>query len=90
MTGQPEYEAECADVMAYFETVRPRQNFDNRAQTNNLLIAGENRVACTGPDDSGDDFVTSLLLSCNPLVSSGAYRLRKPTIQAKEGLCVES
>jgi mono/diheme cytochrome c family protein len=43
MTGHPEYDVECADVMAYFETIRLRRNFDDRTQINinSPLIAGE-------------------------------------------------
>jgi len=43
MSGHPEYDVECADVMAYFEAVRLRANIDERAEVNtdNPLIAGE-------------------------------------------------
>ncbi len=46
MSWHPEYGVECADVMAYFETVRLRRNFDERAQftIDNPLIAGEQLV----------------------------------------------
>ncbi len=50
MTWHPAYDVECKDVMAYFETVRLRRNFDDRAQNNmrnnidSLLIAGEQLV----------------------------------------------
>ena len=39
----PDYDVECADVMAYFETVRLRRNFEDRAKlgADNSLIAGE-------------------------------------------------
>ena len=39
----PEYDVECTDVMAYFETVRLRRSFDDRLKTSidNPLIAGE-------------------------------------------------
>lgn len=44
----PEYDVECTDVMAYFESVRLRRNFKDRAQASstNLLMAGE-RLART-------------------------------------------
>jgi mono/diheme cytochrome c family protein len=39
----PGYEVECADALAYFETVRLRRTFESRVQgdNQNLLIAGE-------------------------------------------------
>jgi mono/diheme cytochrome c family protein len=39
----PKYDAECRDAMAYFETVRLRRNFADRAQfdVHNPLFAGE-------------------------------------------------
>jgi hypothetical protein len=41
--GHPEYEVECADALAYFETVRLRRTFESRVQSTNqnFLIAGE-------------------------------------------------
>lgn len=43
MSWHPEYAVDCADVIAYFEAVRLRRNFDERAQINidNPLTAGE-------------------------------------------------
>jgi cytochrome c553 len=43
MSWHPEYVVECADVMAYFETVRLRRNIEARAQFNidSPLTAGE-------------------------------------------------
>ena len=39
----PEYDAECTDVMAYFETVRLRRSFDDRSKigVDSPLITGE-------------------------------------------------
>lgn len=39
----PEYDVECADVMAYFETIRLRRSFEDRAKLGigSPLIAGE-------------------------------------------------
>jgi len=44
----PEYNVECTDVMAYFETIRLRRSFDERAKLSydNPLIVGE-RLART-------------------------------------------
>ena len=44
----PEYNVECTDVMAFFQAVRLRRNFEERAQASstNSLIAGE-RLART-------------------------------------------
>ena len=46
MPWHPEYVVECADVLAYFETVRLRRNIEARAQFNidNPLIVGEQLV----------------------------------------------
>jgi mono/diheme cytochrome c family protein len=46
MPRHPDYDAACTDVLAYFETVRLRSNFDDRARYNmdNPLIAGEHLV----------------------------------------------
>lgn len=43
MSWHPEYDVECADVMAYFEVVRLRRNIEERAQLNfdSPLVAGE-------------------------------------------------
>ena len=43
MSWHPEYGVECADVMAYFETVRLRRSFDDRSKIgiDSPLIAGE-------------------------------------------------
>ena len=43
LAWHPDYAVECADVMAYFETVRLRKSFDDRARNNmdNPLFAGE-------------------------------------------------
>ncbi|MGI9287294.1 MAG: c-type cytochrome [Pseudomonadales bacterium] len=43
MAWHPEYSVECTDVMAYFEVIRLRRNFDDRAQVNinSSLTAGE-------------------------------------------------
>lgn len=43
IAGHPDYNAACADVIAYFEAVRLRRNFAERARNNsgNPLIAGE-------------------------------------------------
>ena len=48
MSWHPEYDAECTDVMAYFETVRLRRSFDYRSKIgiDSVLIAGE-RLART-------------------------------------------
>jgi len=48
MSWHPEYDAECTDVMAYFETVRLRRSFENRWKngSDSPLIAGE-RLART-------------------------------------------
>ena len=41
--GHPEYNVECTDVMAYFESVRVLRSFEQRIQVNldNPLVAGE-------------------------------------------------
>ena len=43
ISWHPKYDAECTDAIAYFETVRLRRNFDDRAQINikSPLFAGE-------------------------------------------------
>ena len=43
MSWHPEYSGDCSDVIAYFETVRLRRNFEERAFTNtdNPLVVGE-------------------------------------------------
>jgi len=43
LSWHPQYDAECTDVMAYFETVRLRRSFDDRSKIgiNSPLIAGE-------------------------------------------------
>ena len=43
MSWHPEYDVECADVLAYFETIRLRRNYDDRVKfnLNNPLLAGE-------------------------------------------------
>ena len=43
MPWHPEYNVDCADVLAYFETVRLGKTFQVRLQSNsqNLLISGE-------------------------------------------------
>ena len=43
LPAHPEYDVDCADVFAYFETIRLRKTFATRVQGNaqNLLIAGE-------------------------------------------------
>lgn len=43
MSWHPEYAVQCTDVMAYFEAVRLRRNFDDRAQIkiDSSLTAGE-------------------------------------------------
>ena len=43
MSWHPEYDAECTDVMAYFETVRLRRSFDDRSKIgiDSPLVAGE-------------------------------------------------
>jgi mono/diheme cytochrome c family protein len=61
MSWHPDYEAECADVLAYFETVRLRRSFKHRKRfnTNNPLLAGEQLVRqyhcfnCHGPLGQG-------------------------------------
>lgn len=61
LSWHPEYRVECADVMAYFETVRLRRNFEDRAQSNiaSPLIAGEKLAReyhcfqCHGPLGQG-------------------------------------
>lgn len=43
MPWHPDYEVQCSDVMAYFETVRLRRNLEERMRSNNAnpLTAGE-------------------------------------------------
>ena len=47
LPAHPEYDVRCADVLAYFETIRLRKTFETRVQANsqannqNLLIQGE-------------------------------------------------
>ena len=43
ISWHPEYDSECTDLMAYFETVRLRRSFDDRSKTgiDSPLIAGE-------------------------------------------------
>ena len=43
MSWHPEYAVDCADAMAFFETIRLRRNFDDRMQTDidSPLSAGE-------------------------------------------------
>ena len=43
MSWHPDYDAECTDLMAYFETVRLRRSFDDRLKLgiDSPLIAGE-------------------------------------------------
>jgi hypothetical protein len=43
LPAHPEYEVGCADVLAYFETIRLRKTFETRVQGNNQnrLILGE-------------------------------------------------
>ncbi len=46
MSWHPDYDVNCADVLAYFETVRLRRNFNDRTRLNvdNPLLAGERLV----------------------------------------------
>ena len=46
MPWHPDYDVACADVLAYFETVRLSRNFEDRARFNmdNPLLAGERLV----------------------------------------------
>jgi hypothetical protein len=43
ISGHPEYNVKCTDVMAYFESVRARRSFEQRIQVNlnSPLISGE-------------------------------------------------
>ena len=44
--SHPDYKVDCSDAMAYFEAVRIRRNFNDRAkaETGGLLISGERLV----------------------------------------------
>jgi len=61
MPGHPDFDVDCTDLMAYFETVRLRRSFDDRARfgLTNPLIAGEHLVRqyhcfqCHGPLGQG-------------------------------------